>query len=203
MRPKHQGHTFSIGKGRDVVMSKDVGRAPSGRALVASDQAAARLDPSGFDPSRVRVRTARDEMRRVAERFLRQHQRDLDSPAYWDRDKGGRTKRQIYEGLVALDVETCTLDDVVAAGLSSSWVTEDCDICNRTQKLWFEIGEEPDYEARYLDLCAPCIVSLAAFASGMEARRAAAENTDAVHDSPTAAGGDAHTPSTSAVKKGR
>lgn len=32
----------------------DSGRAPSGQALAASDQAASRLAPSGFDPSRVR-----------------------------------------------------------------------------------------------------------------------------------------------------
>lgn len=50
-------------------MTQDNGRAPSGQALVASDQAASRLAPTGFDPSRSetqeqRARRLFDEMAR-------------------------------------------------------------------------------------------------------------------------------------------
>jgi hypothetical protein len=40
--------------------SMDNGRVPSGQALVASDQAASRLGPSGFDPSRYATLTVHD-----------------------------------------------------------------------------------------------------------------------------------------------
>jgi hypothetical protein len=51
----------------------------------------------------------------------------------------------------------------------------------------------PSGLSRFASSCQHRIAIAAMIASGMEARRAAAENTDAVHDSPTAAtsGGDA------------
>jgi hypothetical protein len=42
-------------------MNKDSGRAPSGQALVASDEARSDLHPTGFDPSRLRKLAARCE----------------------------------------------------------------------------------------------------------------------------------------------
>jgi hypothetical protein len=147
-------------------MSKDMGASVPDQALVASDQAASRLAPTGFDPSRIRVVGVRESIRGVAELFRQQHGRDFDSVAHWN---PRQTKCQIYDALRALNAETATSKDVAAIIGNDAWIGERCDFCGVKPEWWFELGDEPDYEARYLYACPPCLEYLAAIA--MEAAK--------------------------------
>lgn len=132
----------------------------------ASTEPVSRLGPSGFDPERVRLRSSRELIRGVAQRWTKQYSaRDVVS-AWGQR----RTYGQISDALYALDPETASVADVNAAMSNTGWVTENCDLCDAECEHWLEVGQEPDYEARWLYLCLPCAEHLAAIA--METRRA-------------------------------
>ena len=95
----------------------------------------------------------RDIIRGVRDAWNRQY-------ADWDgsyRFPDGCTVAEIRRGLEALDLETCSVEDVKAAMGTGGWVSNQCDACGQDFPVLLEIGDEPDYEARWLDLCEGCL----------------------------------------------
>lgn len=69
----------------------------------------------------------------------------------------GNDKLEIWQKLALLNTETCdpsVIDDIIG---NESWTSLKCDECDREQDILVRIGEEPDYEARWQDLCADCL----------------------------------------------
>jgi hypothetical protein len=60
------------------------------------------------------------------------------------------------KALAALDLETCSAADVVAV-LGTSWVENECDECQKDLPVLMRFGEEPEYDARWQDLCVDCL----------------------------------------------
>lgn len=113
------------------------------------------LGPSGFNPARVRRDSWQRQFETVAERWKKQ---------YFRNGQWGSTADATYVKLCAAK----TLDDLKAIGLHS-WVAEACDLCGCEPEQWLEIGDNPDYDARFLYVCLPCAQHLGAIA--MEARQ--------------------------------
>jgi hypothetical protein len=84
-----------------------------------------------------------------------------DVPKRWRGQYGdgryGRDKLEILKRLDALDAENCSADDINAAIGNSSWTNLQCDSCQEQKERIIRIGDDPDYEARWQDLCVDCL----------------------------------------------
>src|SRR4051812_22293846 len=58
--------------------------------------------------------------------------------------------------LAALDLEKCSQADVDTAVGVDGWAKNKCDVCGRDVPVLMHIGEEPDYEARWQEICLDC-----------------------------------------------
>jgi hypothetical protein len=101
--------------------------------------------------------TKREVIRGVKHRFLEQYETYRDSyvigPPHSQSPVG-----DIKQRLAALDLETCSEADVDAAmGGVTGWASLRCDECGKDSDAIARIGAEPDYEARWQDLCIDCI----------------------------------------------
>jgi hypothetical protein len=99
------------------------------------------------------------------------HQRDIirAAPALWLRQYSGswsdaklpwnsaKTYGQVWRDLAALDLETCTPEDIDAAIGTTGWAANCCDECRDSFPVTLRICDEPDYEAKWQDLCAGCL----------------------------------------------
>lgn len=97
----------------------------------------------------------RDVIRGVRERWLHQYRYSKDSDMI-----GLHTRRSVGEirtRVQALDLETCSVDDVNQAIGASGWADNACDFCDGTHETTVQMGDEPDYKARYLNVCKPCL----------------------------------------------
>jgi hypothetical protein len=95
----------------------------------------------------------RDIIRTVRDRWNSQYPDDnLDIG--WERSE---RVGDIRVRLAALDLETCSVEDVDKAIGTSGWADNDCDCCKLSFPVLVHIGEEPDYDAKWQDLCAGCL----------------------------------------------
>ena len=100
----------------------------------------------------MKVITERDIIRNVRDAWNAQY-------ANWSDDRtlvGGVRVGDLRKKLAALDLETCTAADVNGV-LNPSWVETICDECGESVSPLVHIGEEPDYEVRYVRLCGDCL----------------------------------------------
>lgn len=70
----------------------------------------------------------------------------------------------IYEKLKALDLETCSVEDVTAAIGNSSWTRLKCAECGKEVDWVLQVGEPPDYESATANLCRDCVRKVAEYA---------------------------------------
>lgn len=88
-------------------------------------------------------------------------------PGRWDETYSkhyGTSYRTFYgdpqetsKRLHALNLDTCSSVDVDAVIGNDSWTRSACDECGANQVTLCHIGDEPDYEARYQQLCVDCL----------------------------------------------
>lgn len=78
-----------------------------------------------------------------------------------------KTASQIRKELAALDLTSCTSEDIDNAVGSAGWAKNECDGCEGDFPVTIQIGDEPDYEARWQNLCPACLVELADFAANV------------------------------------
>jgi hypothetical protein len=118
----------------------------------------------------VKLLSERNQVRSVAERWLRQYKRWYRGHGYvwydWPGDPG-RGER-IHEGLLALDVETATAADVDAViGFAKGWVApESCYECGDRSWDVVQLGEEPEYESHTAYICGSCLRKALGLVSG-------------------------------------
>lgn len=98
----------------------------------------------------------RDVIRGVRDRWLRQYQSYADGSVLGWGDKR-TTAGEVRHRLGELDLETATPEDVDGAIQTTGWANLRCDSCGENFETLVRIGEEPDYEARWQDLCAGCL----------------------------------------------
>lgn len=103
----------------------------------------------------------REVVRGAKARWLEQYK------AYDDKQKIGVPGRSKSVGdtrreLAKLDAETASAEQIEAAIDATGWTDLDCELCGKPQEVVLRIGQEPDYEARWVDLCPECLASAGA-----------------------------------------
>lgn len=98
----------------------------------------------------MKVTTQRQKIQSVAERWRKQY------PV--ERCESQPDKAVIYEKLCALDLNTCSADEVNKIIGNSSWTRFDgCHECGNEEKQTVMLGQEPDYESYTAWICADCL----------------------------------------------
>ena len=95
----------------------------------------------------------RDLIRGVRNRWRKQYQRQIADRT----DPLHNNSARVDDALFRLDVEACSESDVDAAIGVAGWVANRCDFCDRDMDALIQLGQEPDYEARYVDICSACL----------------------------------------------
>ena len=106
----------------------------------------------------MRIIQRRDVIRSVPEKFNEQYRGSADDRLIGIGD-GRRTVGSIREALAQLDLETCSAADIgVAMGQpGSGWAVNRCNECGEDSPILIHIGDDPDYEAQWQDLCLDCL----------------------------------------------
>lgn len=65
--------------------------------------------------------------------------------------------QEIYDKMIKLDVNTCTVAQFNEAMGRTDWTSNHCDECGEDFDTLVHIGNEPDYDARYQRLCSDCL----------------------------------------------
>ena len=99
----------------------------------------------------IRVITDREIFRGVLERWITQYPDDHRYLSGIGGTAGERRKK-----LEALDLETCSRDDIDRALGVAGWADNTCDECQQNKPLIVRIG---DYDERFQDLCEDCLES--------------------------------------------
>lgn len=135
-------------------MEKDDGRLGNADRATAAEPVVSALR-DGI-PDAVKLVLRRDIIKAIPSTFRQQHGRSLEQPSW----RQGMTRGDILKQLDALDLENCSPSDVDDIIGNQSWTANDCDVCGRNADVIARIGDEPDYDARWQDICLPCLVRL-------------------------------------------
>jgi hypothetical protein len=108
---------------------------------------------------RIKLIKQRDVILGVADAFRRQYGSSLVKEAGWQR---GVTLGDIANALDHLDLNKATIDDVAAVIGNNSWTSNTCDVCGKENcEVLVRLGDEPDYDGRWVDVCPDCIADAA------------------------------------------
>ena len=104
-------------------------------------------------------------------RIIRKSSIVVGVPARWaaqyPRGRYSPDKDLITDRLLGLEGDALTAARVDAIIGNTSWTANRCDGCDRDCDTLVRLGEDPDYEAQWLDLCADCINEVYAFAANV------------------------------------
>jgi len=98
----------------------------------------------------------RDIIRGVLERFKDQY----SHYNYYSEIGSGSTLEAVglkIARLSKLDLETASCEDVDKAMNLTGWVDLNCEFCDANVESLTRLGNEPDYEARWVDICDECL----------------------------------------------
>lgn len=80
---------------------------------------------------------------------------------------GRPDKKVITQKLFALrDAGNLTAETITAAIGNNSWTSNTCDECNRDCETLVHIGDEPDYDLKWQDLCVDCLKAAVSMIAG-------------------------------------
>jgi hypothetical protein len=102
-------------------------------------------------------------------RVLTRTQLIADVPARWAKQYPearyqSDDKAAIRQELAGLGTWQLTRERIDAIIGNGHWTKQCCDRCGADSDVLFQIGQEPDYDARYVDLCQACIREIAEIA---------------------------------------
>lgn len=99
--------------------------------------------------------TKQSKVKPAIERFLKvypQYHKQFGDTGYWSKDR--------FDAISTLNPDTATPADIERT-MNSSWSENRCDECQEDFDTLVQIGQEPDYDARWLCLCEGCLMSAA------------------------------------------
>ncbi len=104
--------------------------------------------------------TQRDRIRAVRKRWNDQYPNAMKGHKPWI---NGLSSAEICGRLDELDLETCSRGDVDKAIGVDGWVDTKCDACDENKDTLVRLGEVPDYESRFIDICPECLAQALEF----------------------------------------
>jgi len=105
----------------------------------------------------IRLVTVREVIRVVRKHFLEQFDSNYKYPDSHHFSAWRRSLGEARAALAALDLETCTREDVNNAIGATGWADNSCDECHRHFDVLVRIGDEPDLDTKWVDLCPDCL----------------------------------------------
>ena len=66
-------------------------------------------------------------------------------------------KRVIGMKLAALDLETASAQEINDIIGNATWTVLMCTECDQSHSVLVRVGQEPDYDAQWVDLCMGCL----------------------------------------------
>jgi hypothetical protein len=99
--------------------------------------------------------TTRDKIRGVAAAWEKAYGPNERRPG-WYSSGISDDREATFRKLKELDKETASADEVATIIGNKSWTQLSCDSCGDYVDRIVEIGQEPDYESRTVDICYPC-----------------------------------------------
>jgi len=85
-------------------------------------------------------------------------------PARWRGQYGqgyyltDHAKQEIQKKLDALVIGKFMPEEVDAIIGNSGWTVFNCDLCDEGKDVLIQLGEEPDYDAQWVNCCRECLV---------------------------------------------
>ena len=104
----------------------------------------------------MRVYTSREAMQDTIKNWLETYNKyPREKTMLWTK---GVPLGYFLDRVEALDPDTCTREEMSAAVCKDgSWGANPCDECSKDSPALIRFGDEPDYEARWQDLCVDCL----------------------------------------------
>ena len=99
-----------------------------------------------------RVTTARERILSICDRWQARY-RHPDGT--WQSGLGDWA--EVYERLRALDLRTCSVEEVEAIVGGTKWTRWLCDGCGALATAVVQVGEAPDYESSTASICLACV----------------------------------------------
>lgn len=59
--------------------------------------------------------------------------------------------------LKSLDIATCSREAVDEIIGNSTWTRNECDVCGQDVDVVVHLGDKPDYDAQWIDVCPDCL----------------------------------------------
>ena len=88
----------------------------------------------------------------VPARWREQYAGDMRLPLW-----NGETPGDVAKRLSALDLNTCSSGDIDKAIGTTGWADNECDICKKSHPTVLHLGDEVDYDARWVRMCLGCL----------------------------------------------
>lgn len=101
----------------------------------------------------------RSQIASVAERWRQQY----GVADRWPEFRDGVSTREIYNRLLAIDVETATPDGIADIIGNDSWIGVRCDECKNNVDPGLMLGDEPDVESHTIWICRTCLLKAVDF----------------------------------------
>lgn len=92
----------------------------------------------------------RDHLDRIPERWRRQY-----GKGFYLNDQSKQDIQRRLDGLTIGKFMAEEADEIIG---NSSWSAFNCDMCGEDKDVLMHMGDEPDYEAQWLDCCRECLV---------------------------------------------
>lgn len=97
------------------------------------------------------------------------------APERWAKAYAGhgdtdKTAKTLALAKLVAPIQAADVDRIIG---NTSWTDCPCDLCKKTSEVLIRVGDEPDYEARWLDICPACIAHLSAVVAALRSPVAA------------------------------
>lgn len=105
----------------------------------------------------MRIVNRREAIKLAIENFISTYSRyDRNSTMTWTK---GKPLSYFLDRVAALDAESCSVENLNAAldKDGSTWGRNECDQCGGDFENIIRIGDEPEYDERWQDLCVSCL----------------------------------------------
>ncbi len=109
----------------------------------------------------MRIITKRDVIRGMRSRWRDQYGQRRDDEVVGV-GASRRSVKEIARDLERLNLDTCDAAEIDAIIGNSSWTENRCDECKKDSDVLVHMGDEPDYDMRWLSLCPDCIAAAVA-----------------------------------------
>jgi hypothetical protein len=99
--------------------------------------------------------TQRNLIKEVAQRWKQHYY--CNNKNEWAQYSGMNNTKNVYDSLVKLDFNTCSVNEVNKIVGNNMWTEITCDECEKKVSAVVQVGEEENHDTRTANLCFKCL----------------------------------------------